>query len=260
MEFENQLCQTFTDVVSSGTVLGGDTTLSSILWGSAVPGAWSIILGTQAAANSNGQTVPNCESVGQFFLAQANVETRDSAFWLTEGGGTEAIPFALFCSLYASFDSCQSVLAVTATTPGVGVTLSGQFVVPAALFGESQTITISAVGTDLYTCSGASGPPTATDCQQLGIDANSNLNAIAQANPLTGGICFSGNRATGVETWTGCDPSASSTVYTTTYSVGGQRGRSPFSGVVLTGTGNIPAPFTVSTGQTVAVTWSLSFQ
>lgn len=258
MEFENQLCTTFTDLLSSGSVPGGDSTLSALLSGTASPGAWSILLGNQATTVSNGQTVtgPNCDMVPQFVLPQAGVQIGNA---VRLGALADYIPLAFPCltSGFTPSYTCVPGLTVASPSSGPGVALSQTFTVPTT----AAPITISAVGTDLYTCAGSANTPAPTplDCQQLGVDAESNL--YTGGEPTSAKSCIYSSMTTGPAktTWKNCVPS-STQVETTVYSVAGTYGRSPFSGVVLTGTGGVPAAFKVSGGQTVAVTWTLTFQ
>jgi hypothetical protein len=250
LEFENQLCTTFSDPAEGGesTVQGGDSTLSSLLLGKASPGAWSIILGTPETTTS-GQPAPNCAIVPLFFLTQSGVRSGNGGL---DGGGFN-VPAAMICDLHtlagvygAGSLGCIEGLAVTSLGGGPGVTLSQQFTVPT----NSTPVTISAVGTDLFTCSGNPGPPTPTDCMQINRDLESLLGTPKDPCHEVDGPTTS---------WVGCVPSTNQ-VFITTYAVALYSGRAPFSGVVLTGTNGIPGPQAVLPGQSIAITWSLSFQ
>jgi len=156
MEFENQLCTTFTDPASGDTVPGGDTQISAMLVGNTVPGLWSIILGTQEpptqTTGPGGQIfytlAPNCAIIQQFSMTQSGYQGGATAL-----AGAIGAPFSLSCS-----GNCFPVLNVPAnyalySASNLGpfttaISLSGQFTVP----GTGGPYMISAVGTDLFTC------------------------------------------------------------------------------------------------------------
>jgi hypothetical protein len=243
LEFENQLCTTFVDPVTGATVPGGDSTLVNLLdIGQWDAGFFSIILGTPEPPGTvtlpGGGTAPvippNCAVTSQFSLAQSGVQEGASA--LAGSANAGGAPFALTCT-----GNCFPVLRRSTITSGpAGYIYSGQFTVPAG----SPTSTISAVGTDLFTCQGPSFP-----CGRVpeelaaGCEIDQGTSGSGTLTYFTNCAGLSGNDAT-IET----------------YPVAGQPGRAPFSGVVLTGTNGVPGPFTVSGGQTIAVTWNLSFQ
>jgi len=288
LEFENQLCTTFTDLVSGVTVPGGDTQISSMLVGSNTAGLWSIILGNQESPISTtgpgGQTfltfAPNCAIVPQYLMSQSGYQGGASAL-----AGTIA-PFSLSCSgscfpvLNVPSNNSDGTLNPVAYPYTTNISLSGQFTVP----GTAAPVTISAVGTDLFTCfqqqsTGilGSSPPiypqyfvnsSPAFCQNMGNfygqnqgTNNCNISTYTQGpNPVPGGPNLNPSLNATETVLYGCTPNTvPNTEITMTYPVGGQTGRSPFSGVVLTGSNGVPAAFQVSGGQTVAVTWTLSF-
>jgi hypothetical protein len=259
MEFENQLCTSFNDGFG-GNPVGGDSILSSLLAGTASAGQWSIVLGAPGPIANP----PNCDIVAYAYLSQGNPGA--GAVGLPSSGAPTAvqpygIPAALSCSLQADVfvngltNTCIPFLVESPAPAGqVGINLSVQF-------GPSESLTISAVGTQLYTCAGSPGPPRPVDCKNIGRDSE---NLAGQGTPCI--ISGSPSRLAPVSpittTWVGCipgDPSTNS-VSITSYMVDDGVGQNPFSGVVLTGTGGVPGPFTVSPGQTLAITWSLTFQ
>jgi hypothetical protein len=275
MEFENQLCTTFVDPVSQVTVPGGDSTLASLLTGFAAPGAWAIILGTPEPAGTvtlpGGGTAPvvapNCAITSQFSLAQSGVQGGSSALANVAGTGgvsnmAEIAPFSLSCS-----GNCTPALGESLTNFASNITLSGQMTAPTGM----PAATITAVGTDLFTCKGGAGglagapstPSSAYSCLEIGNNYATSLSSGScsvgqeEASAGGGGPTMAAYKVTFLD----CTPGFSTlSVVTETYPVAGQPGRSPFSGVVLTGTNGVPGPFTVSGGQTIAVTWNLSFQ
>jgi hypothetical protein len=265
LEFENTLCTTFVDPMSGVTVLGGDSTLTSLLAGISidptnvvVPGAWSIILGAPEPAirvtlpdgTAGLIPPPNCAFTTEFALAQNGVQGGSS--FLASKGASDYVPFALLCS-----GNCFPVVAVSSSLTSVGATpsmsLSGQFTVP-----PGNPVLISAVGTDLFTCLNSSvtvfGPQS---CENIG-------NMLAGACNLNVKVFFTEVIAgTTYETPLVCGEDVG-LISIQTYPVGGQTGRAPFSGVVLGANGvpanGVPGSFTVSAGQIVAVNWTLSFQ
>jgi hypothetical protein len=284
LEFENQLCTAFVDPGTGAFVPGGDTTLAFLFTGQAAPGAWSIVLGNPEAGSA-----PNCDTTAQFYLSQSGVQWPSSflnAYNVAPFEGTSAPPaaIALTCSLPGQQPPCFPTVAAVSTGPNypevadyylywaqgtppgpafpavgpAAVNLGGQFIVPSTV---TSPITISAVGTDFFTCFGNPSPPTPADCLNFARET------AGAGNYLSGEPCtvFPSDQKTGppapeyLET-SGCieSPALSSVTIPTSY-VAYQQGRSPFSGVVLTGTGGIPSPFTVSAGQTVSVTWTFSF-
>jgi hypothetical protein len=277
MEFENQLCTTFVDPTSGGTVPGGDSTLAAMLSGSRAPGAWSIVFGTPELAQLPGGgpggggfgAGPNCAFNAEFFLSQSGVQGGSAVLGTITYSLTGApppaqvAPFAFGCS-----GNCFPTLNVSSPP---NISLSGQFTVP-----PGNPVSISAVGTDLFTCLGTNdtqvtnpfgnGTPAGPEtCQNAGNAYGQNAGQAVGAVPhfacnaqivsafQSGPTVF----AYQIEE---CFPGLPTTIVIPTYQVAGQYGRSPFSGVVLTGTGGVPGPFQVSAGQTVAVTWTLSFQ
>jgi hypothetical protein len=277
MEFENQLCTAFTDPASGASVPGGDSTLAGLLTDSQVPGAWSIVLGTQELVQLPGGPPfgggfvpgPNCAIFSQFSLAQTGVQGGSSAIAAAvvpgvSGAGAPAfsqlVPFAFTCSA-----NCFSTLTATSPAPST-INLSGQFTVP-----EGNPVNISAVGTDLFTCPtftfiappnasnfcGSAGNMFGTHVGQIVASPSSNACQVTETQSSTFGVR---NTQPWAAIFEYCFPGPESAVAMTTYSVAGQSGRSPFSGAVLTGTNGIPAAFTVNPGQTVSVNWTLSFQ
>jgi hypothetical protein len=279
LEFENQLCTTFTDPTGTETVLGGDTTLSNLLMGTASRGAWSIILGTPETATG---ATPNCAFNASYMMGQTSTNfpgystnTNQSLSlpfdgpldWFCDGGSflNNNQGFACFPALNASYAQTVSLNEGNNYTlpehqnSGLGVTLSGQFTAPSGYPG----VTISAVGTNLYTCA---GDPSPIDCQNFGAYLGT---AIPGGNGSS--ACFASNafnrlypfNEIGVSSYSASVPCGGSYPYGTsimTFRVGNLFGLNPFSGVVLTGNNGTPAPFTVVAGQTVAVNWTLSFQ
>jgi len=252
LEFENQLCTSFVDPLDGATVQGGDSTLSLLMSGTASPGLWAISLGAPENTSSSGTAVPNCAVTPYIYLSQIVTIAPVS---LPVG-----IPASLSCSLNSTSGEVISISgpvtyhcdrSLTVSNPpsgGTGVSLSGQFGLPPGL----QSLTISAVRTDLYTCTGSLGAPKPADCQNIAsVGGNSCMvSTYPEGAPLT---------TSSTSTWTGCIPGDSNVVSIVTYPVSGLPAQSPFSGVVLTGTGGVPGPFTVSAGQTVSVTWTFSF-
>jgi len=148
LEFENQICTTFVDPASSETVPGGDSTLSSLLAGTASPGGWSIILGIQEPPAGGQTTTSPCATAPLFSLSQSGIQ---NATGLTN----LSVPFALTCSI-----TCFPVLtASTSPSGGLAVNLSGQFAVPVG----TPSTTITAVSTDLFTCGGSPNAPRPAD-------------------------------------------------------------------------------------------------
>ncbi|MGA7335777.1 MAG: hypothetical protein WBW91_03555 [Candidatus Sulfotelmatobacter sp.] len=266
MEFENQLCTSFSDG-NGGNPVGGDSILSSLLAGTASAGAWSIVLGASGPIPNP----PNCYIQPYFYLSQSGVGASVRAYNSTPppaGVGVVTQPYGLPAAISCSLDSsetlgafeaggCMPFLVESPAPAGqVGISLSAQFNAPTVAGG----LTISAVGTQLFTCTGSPGPPRPADCKNLGVDAS---NLYNQGTP-----CIVQNDVTGgphsqiSTTWTGCIPGdpSTSTVTTTSYMVDEDVGQNPFSGVVLTGTAGVPGPFTVSGGQTVVINWTLTFQ
>ncbi len=289
MEFENQLCASFVDPASGGTVPGGNYALGSMLAGATyaysgptTAGAWSIVLGTPELVQLPGggpggggfTSGPNCAISSQFSLAQSGLQ-----------GGSAVLgsydPLAFTCS-----GNCFPALTVSGPTlpsDPLNISLSGQFTVPAG-----NPVNISAVGTDLFVCfglEGATGPSLNTItysigpsfCQNAGNYLGQNngqvQNGVPSYNPCQAthsfqyapGGPFVGQIPSSIPlsvstSISNCVPGLYNSVSIRTYTVGGQYGRAPFSGVFLTGTNGIPGPFQVSGGQTVAVTWTLSFQ
>ena len=262
MEFENQLCTSFGDGNGANPV-GGDSILSSLLAGTASAGQWSIVVGAPGPIANP----PNCDILPYVYLSQGH--PGPGAIGLPSSGAPSTsvvspygIPASLSCSLQTdatagSYEatSCVPALVESSAPAGqVGINLSAQFSPPTGL-------TISAVGTQLYTCTGSPGPPRPIDCQNIGRDSV-NLNAQGTPcvilDPFRPGALVSPITTT----WIGCipgDPSTNS-VSITSYMVDLDVGQNPFSGVVLTGQNGVPGPFTVSSGQTVAINWSLTFQ
>lgn len=243
--------------------------MSSLLAGTASAGAWSIVLG---ATPSGIQNPPNCDIQPYVYLSQSGVNSYVEAYNAAPppaGFGTIAVPFgipaAISCSLSSDLtlhpflaQGCIPALVESPAPAGqIGINLSAQFSGSQAPAG----LTISAVGTQLFTCTGSPGPPRPADCKNLGVYAS---NLYNQGTPC---IVFNGTprglaALATITTWTGCIPGdpSTNTAITTSYAVTDDVGQNPFSGVVLTGQNGVPGPFTVSSGQTVAINWSLTFQ
>ncbi len=261
MEFENQLCTSFSDGFTQATTLGGDSILSSLLAGTASAGAWSIVVGAPPSVPNPA----NCDIVPYAYVSQSGVNAFFEAYSYPPAGGLKqpfGIPASISCSLQTgSTDSafetggCIPVLVESPAPAGqVGISLSAQFTF------TPGTTTISAVGTQLFTCTGSPGPPRPADCQNLGKYA---ANLYAQGTPCLVETNANGGLASPtIATWTGCIPGdpSTNTVTTTSFTVAADAGQNPFSGVALTGTGGVPGPFTVSSGQTVSINWTLTFQ
>lgn len=279
LEFENQLCTSFSDGLSSQPIVGGDSILQSLLTGTASAGAWSIVVG---APDSTSASEPNCAIAPYAFLTQQSVfapslyGTPDcQVVTVTNNGITMPVtrcygavfgfPLATTCQFQnpdgetfvfpgsnyvAKF--CNTTLTESTSQSGATITLSAQFI-------AQENVQISAVGTDLFTCTGTPGPPRPTDCANIGADA---VNSLGVANtPCT--ILGSGGEEEfqSFVNFTGCIPGdTTSVVAIKTQTVSNVPGRAPFSGVVLNGMNGVPAAFNVSAGQTVAVNWTLSFQ
>jgi hypothetical protein len=272
LEFENQLCTSFVDPTSGASVFGGDQLLTLLLSGSNyVAGDWSIVLGTQELVQlpSGGPggggfgLGPNCGIYSQFSLGEIDVQNGSTALSSLPNSSagfpaTDSIPLALLCS-----GNCFPTLKVGGSSTGTSIMLSGQFTVPAG-----NSVPINAVGTDLFKCFGPLPTGLTVDaCKRAGNYYGINAGTIVSNPP--GIPCAAGVTAyapngvllSGDLTFNSCTPrEVPAAFFIETYNVAGQFGRSPFSGVVLTGTNGVPAPFTVSAGQTVAVTWTLSFQ
>jgi hypothetical protein len=256
VEFENQLCTTFTDNVVSGlSVAGGDVTLASLLTSiggstalfpqaAASSGVWSIILG---------EPEPDSVTLGPPIIVTHAANCATTYTYALSNIGTMpplnllGAPLALNCggTQQPPGTQCFPTLNVGMATPNHGgVLLSGQFTVPA----NAPTFTISSVGTDLFTCYGSiycQGIPTyVADSALLSPPApcttTGSTNNVLTSQATTGVTC-------GTQSFS-----------FSTYPVAGQPGRSPFSGVVL-GTAGNPAPITVVGGQVVSITWSLTF-
>ena len=253
LEFENKLCTSFVDPLDGATVQGGDSTLSLLMSGTASPGLWAISLGAPENTGSSGTAVPNCAVTPYIYLSQIVT--------VASGPLPPGVPASLSCSFASTSGESISISgpvtnhcdrSLTVSNPpsgGPGASLSGQFGVPPGL----RSLTISAVRTDLYTCTGSLGAPKPADCQNIAsvIGNSCMVSANPEGAPLT---------VSSTTTWTGCIPGDSNVVSIVTYPVSGLPSQSPFSGVVLTGTNGVPGPFTVSQGQIVTVNWTLSFQ
>jgi hypothetical protein len=261
MEFENQLCTTFSAApYGTAAVPGGDSILSSLLAGTASPGAWSIVVGAAPPSPAN---PPNCDIQPYVYLTQSGLccaegLPRPGAPYLGQVWGAPATVVGGLQTEgslppYLANGIVQNLFESPAPAGQVGISLSAQFGVPGDL-------TISAVGTQLFTCTGSPGPPRPADCKNIGAYS---ANLGSQGTPCV--ITASSLDAFGppeTTVWSGCipgDPSTNS-VSITTFEVSDILGQNPFSGVVLTGTGGVPGPFAVSPGQTVAITWTLTFQ
>jgi hypothetical protein len=268
MEFENQLCTSFSDGLNTQPIAGGDSILASLLAGKASVGAWSIILGAPDEPNLS---EPNCAIAPYFFLSQPSTLAPSLYGVPTVQNGQSfghnyGFPQAMICRFQNPFgagftfpgsnfvtDHCIPALGVSPAASGPGITLSAEF-------GAGPTsIPISAVGTDLFACSGSPGPPKPGDCLSIGADA---VSLLGVTNTPCSVVSTNSNELNNSsESFTGCIPGdTASTVTINTQTVSGVPGRAPFSGVVLTGTNGVPGPFTIQPGQTVVVSWTLSFQ
>jgi len=263
MEFENQLCTSFSAAPYGGAVPGGDSILSSLLAGTASAGAWSIVVGAVPPSPAN---PPNCDIQPYVYLTQnglccASGLPYPGAPHATSVFGAPAtvrggLDRAGSIPPYLANGVLQNLFESPAPVGQVGISLSAQFLAPDVPGG----LTISAVGTQLFTCTGSPGPPRPADCTNIGAYAG---NLASQGTPCV--ITTSNPDAFGppeTTVWSGCipgDPSTNS-VSITTYDVANILDQNPFSGVVLTGTGGVPGPFTVLGGQTVAINWTLTFQ
>jgi hypothetical protein len=253
MEFENQLCTTFVDPLEGATVQGGDSTLSSLMNGTASPGLWAISVGAPENTGNSG-AVPNCAVTPYIYLSQDVT--------IVSNPLPDGTPASLSCNFNSASvlnisgpvaSHCDRNLTVSNLASGVpGVSLSGGFGVPPGL----QSLTISAVRTDLYTCTGSLGAPKPTDCQNIASEVSGNSCIVSSGTGFQGGSLT----VPSTTNWTGCIPGDSNVVSIVTFPVSGLPAQSPFSGVVLTGANGVPGPFTVSQGQTVIVNWTLSFQ
>jgi hypothetical protein len=207
---------------------------------------------------------PNCAINSQFSLAQSGVQGGSTILGNASPNNipgapppAQLAPFALGCS-----GNCFPSLTVSSPP---NISLSGQFTVPAG-----NPVNISAVGTDLFTCFSApiiqipvEAQVSPDSCQNAGNAYGQNAGKVLGAFgsvPCSAGLNSAKELGGGGIAYVviACTPTLS--IFMQTYEVAGQFGRSPFSGVVLTGTNGIPGPFTVSQGQTVAVNWTLSFQ
>jgi hypothetical protein len=266
MEFENQLCTSFVDGYNGGGV-GGDSILASLLESTATPGAWAMVVGEPDAS---GLSQPNCAIAPYAYLNQAGA-TASSIYGTSfsnngfVSGPVDGLPLAMSCifsnpsGINISFpgsnnvtNHCDPVLTESPGPSGPGIVLSAQFNSP-------TNVPISAVGTELFTCMGSPGPPRPGDCLKIGPQA---VNSLGLPNsPCTiQGTGATPNPVSSV-TFTGCLPGDTTSIVTiNSERVTNIPGRAPFSGVILTGTNGVPGPFTIGTGQTAVVTWTLSFQ
>jgi hypothetical protein len=276
LEFENQLCP----AIPGSPVPAGDATLSSLLSGNAVAGGWSIVLGEpgQPAVSANPGPCNNLSY--QFILSQSGlqngavalnniIETPNSPPALPPIHMSEVAPLPFTCGgSLGSEPLCFPALTVsTAWAPGIpsGITLSGQFTVPSYV----SSALISAVGTDLFSCLPGGLYPTSIssfDCQNLGNYLaklpGCSASFFSDYLPPGSNLPYLLTRGTPVYSeFLNCIPSNpnKNSIFVQSSPIENSNGRSPFSGVVL-GTGGVPGPFTVFAGQTVAVTWTLSFQ
>jgi hypothetical protein len=264
LEFENQLCSAFVDPYRGGNVPGGASTLSSVLAGTASPGSWALVVGAPDTTPAT-----NCAFSPYVYIPQLNpygpAGILEGSQCVRNGfscGSNYGFPLSLTCQFNntggfgftfpgSNFITNHCENPLTESSSGTGITLSSQF-------GVSQTVTISAVGTELFTCSGTPGPPKPADCQNIGQNA---ANLLAVPNTPCSIYGSSPGAPNSSISFTGCLPGDTTSIVTIqTEAVANVPGRAPFSGVILTGTNGVPAPFTVSPGQTVAITWALSFQ
>lgn len=267
MEFENQLCTSPIFDGFGGGGVGGDSILSSLLQGSASVGAWSILVGIPDAS---GLTQPNCAIAPFAYSTQQNAMAAGGLYGIPNSvngqsfGNVFGFPLAMSCRFsnpngsFITFpgsnnitNHCANALTESPAPSGVGITLAAQF-------NQPTNVQISAVGTELFTCTGTPGPPRPTDCLNIGQDAANLQNTANNPCQIQGTGAISN---VSLVNFTGCIPGdTTSTVTISSETVSNIPGRAPFSGVILTGTNGVPGPFSIAPGQTAAVTWTLSFQ
>jgi hypothetical protein len=246
LEFENQLCTGFTDIAvpGLGVVPGGDSILSTATLGNYATGAWSIILGAPEVP-IHPTTVPTCAIQYTYILSSSP----GSATPLSTPGG----PISWNCTADPCFPALKVGAVSNAAGTGSSISLSGQLTVPAG----AAAITISAVGTDVYSCSTLN----ATLNNSVSNVECGNIPGWVAANaPNCAVFSLAGAGSASEQTNIQVTCPNVSPISLITYPVANQPGRAPFSGVVLTGTNGIPGPLTLVAGQVVSVTWTLSFQ
>jgi len=255
LEFENQLCTTFTDTMSNLSIRGGDSILTSLLGGEfalnpSAPGLWSIVLGATGAST----ITPNSAAPGGFIATPApNCDFTTAAYMIQQFGPTAPTGLSGATSPPLAFAACSPsncAASLTATTTGGTLTLQASFTAPATL---SAPIQITAVGTDLYTCN--SGFANANSCATISFNLGKTIGANTAACTFTGEYV---SPPFATESFTNCDSASNDTIQVLSSTVQGQTGHNPFSGVILT-PGGSPASFTISASQLVSVTWNLSF-